>query len=41
LSADLAETSRPYFETCLEALGPKRAMFDGNFPEDKRQTVTP
>ncbi len=34
-SADLAEAWRPYFETCLDAFGTKRAMFESNFPVDK------
>jgi L-fuconolactonase len=35
-SEDLAETWRPFVETCLEAFGPKRLMFESNFPVDKR-----
>lgn len=34
-SAELAEAWRPYVETCLEAFGPQRAMFESNFPVDK------
>ena len=34
-SAELAETWRPYFETCIEAFGPERCMFESNFPVDK------
>jgi len=26
---------RPYIETCIEAFGPARAMFESNFPVDK------
>jgi L-fuconolactonase len=35
-SEDLAEAWRPFVETCLEAFGPKRLMFESNFPVDKR-----
>ena len=35
LSAELAEIWKPYFETCLAAFGPKRSMFESNFPVDK------
>ncbi|MFN7926301.1 MAG: amidohydrolase family protein [Bryobacteraceae bacterium] len=31
----LAAAFRPYFETCIEAFGVSRAMFEGNFPVDK------
>jgi L-fuconolactonase len=31
----LAEAWRPYIETCIEAFGPTRAMFESNFPVDK------
>ena len=34
-SAELAEAWRPYIETCLEAFGPARCMFESNFPADK------
>jgi predicted TIM-barrel fold metal-dependent hydrolase len=34
-SAELAETWRPYIETCIEAFGPDRAMFESNFPVDE------
>jgi L-fuconolactonase len=34
-SADLAEAWRPYFETCIEAFGVDRCMFESNFPVDK------
>jgi predicted TIM-barrel fold metal-dependent hydrolase len=36
-SEDLAAAWRPYIETCIEAFGPKRAMFESNFPPDKGQ----
>lgn len=26
-----------YIETCIEAFGPQRAMFESNFPPDKGQ----
>ena len=32
----MAKTWRPYVETCVEAFGPRRAMFESNFPVDKR-----
>jgi predicted TIM-barrel fold metal-dependent hydrolase len=35
-SDELAATWRPYVEVCLEAFGPERAMFESNFPVDKR-----
>ena len=35
-SADLAEAWRPYIETCINAFGVKRAMFESNFPPDKQ-----
>ena len=34
-SQELAEAWRPYVETCLEAFGPERCMFESNFPVDK------
>jgi L-fuconolactonase len=34
-STKLAESWRPYIETCIEAFGPARAMFESNFPVDK------
>ena len=33
----LAAAWRPYIETCIEAFGPDRAMFESNFPPDKGQ----
>ena len=30
----LAEEWRPYIETCIEAFGPERCMFESNFPVD-------
>jgi predicted TIM-barrel fold metal-dependent hydrolase len=35
LSEELANVWRPYYEICLDAFGPKRAMFESNFPVDK------
>jgi L-fuconolactonase len=35
-SEQLAKTWRPFVETCIEAFGPQRAMFESNFPVDKR-----
>ena len=34
-SQELAEAWRPYIETCIEAFGPERSMFESNFPMDK------
>jgi len=34
-SQDLAQMWRPYVETCIEAFGPDRAMFESNYPVDK------
>jgi predicted TIM-barrel fold metal-dependent hydrolase len=31
----LADTWRPYIETCIAAFGPSRSMFESNFPVDK------
>jgi predicted TIM-barrel fold metal-dependent hydrolase len=31
----LAEVMRPYIETCIEAFGAARCMFESNFPVDK------
>jgi predicted TIM-barrel fold metal-dependent hydrolase len=36
-SEDLAAAWRPYIETCIEAFGPERGMFESNFPPDKGQ----
>ncbi|MCK1588606.1 amidohydrolase family protein [Bradyrhizobium sp. 169] len=36
-SEQLAVAWGPYIETCIEAFGPQRAMFEGNFPPDKGQ----
>jgi L-fuconolactonase len=33
-SKQLAEEWRPYIETCIEAFGPERCMFESNFPVD-------
>ena len=35
-STDLALAWRPYVETCIEAFGPQRCMFESNFPVDKQ-----
>jgi L-fuconolactonase len=35
-SQELAETWRPYVETCIESFGTSRACFESNFPPDKR-----
>ncbi len=34
-SEELAQAWRPYMETCIEAFGTKRCMFESNFPVDK------
>ncbi|MEP5939109.1 MAG: amidohydrolase family protein [Erythrobacter sp.] len=34
-SEALAEMWRPYVETCIEALGPERGMFESNYPVDR------
>lgn len=34
-SEQLAAAWRPHIETCIELFGPKRAMFESNFPVDK------
>ena len=34
-SNELADAWRPYIETCIEAFGPTRCMFESNFPADK------
>src|SRR6202046_5191495 len=36
-SEQLAAAWRPYIETCIEAFGPARCMFESNFPPDKGQ----
>ncbi len=36
-SEQLAAAWRAYIETCIEAFGPARAMFESNFPPDKGQ----
>ena len=36
-SETAAAAWRPYVETCIEAFGPDRAMFESNFPPDKGQ----
>jgi predicted TIM-barrel fold metal-dependent hydrolase len=34
-SETLARLWRPYIESCIEAFGPRRAMFESNFPVDR------
>jgi len=34
-SEELAAAWKPYIDTCIEAFGPERAMFESNFPVDK------
>src|ERR1700731_542726 len=36
-SEEAAAAWRPYIETCIEAFGPERSMFESNFPPDKAQ----
>jgi predicted TIM-barrel fold metal-dependent hydrolase len=36
-SEELAAAWLPYIETCIEAFGARRAMFESNFPPDKGQ----
>ena len=36
-SEEAAAAWRPYIETCVEAFGPERSMFESNFPPDKGQ----
>ena len=36
-SKDAADAWRSYIETCIEAFGPGRCMFESNFPPDKGQ----
>ena len=36
-SEQAAAAWRPYIETCIEAFGPERGMFESNFPPDKGQ----
>ena len=35
-SEEVAAAWRPYLETCIEAFGPKRGMFESNFPVQRR-----
>lgn len=34
-SQELADAFRPYIDTCIQAFGPNRCMFESNFPADK------
>ena len=36
-SEQCAAVWKPYIETCIEAFGPDRCMFESNFPPDKGQ----
>ncbi len=40
-SEQLAEAWRPYIETCIEAFGPDRCMFESNFPVDSATAPYP
>ena len=35
IGADAGQAWRPYIETCIDAFGPTRCMFESNFPVDK------
>jgi predicted TIM-barrel fold metal-dependent hydrolase len=35
-SIELANTLKPFVETCIETFGPDRCMFESNFPVDKQ-----
>jgi L-fuconolactonase len=37
-SSQIADALRPYVEHCIDRLGPKRCMFESNFPIDKNFT---
>ncbi len=37
-SEELARVWKPYIDTCIQAFGPKRAMFESNFPVDKHSS---
>ncbi len=37
-SGELAEAWRPWIETCIEAFGAERCLFESNFPVDKLST---
>ena len=34
-SVDLAKAWQPYVDVCIEAFGPRRCMFESNFPQEK------
>jgi predicted TIM-barrel fold metal-dependent hydrolase len=40
-SEQLATTWRPYLESCIEAFGPNRSMFESNVPVDKEPATPP
>ncbi|HKD70183.1 MAG TPA: amidohydrolase family protein [Candidatus Binataceae bacterium] len=40
-SHELADALRPYIETCIQAFGPGRCMFESNFPADKESCSYP
>lgn len=40
-SEELAKAWKPYLESCIEAFGPDRCMFESNFPPDKGQCSYP
>ena len=40
-SQDLAAAWQPFVETCIDAFGPERCMFESNFPVDKHSCSYP
>jgi L-fuconolactonase len=40
-SETVANAMRPYVETCIEAFGTRRCMFESNFPPDKEGFAYP
>jgi predicted TIM-barrel fold metal-dependent hydrolase len=34
-SLELSQAWKPYIETCIEAFGSRRCMFESNFPPDR------
>jgi predicted TIM-barrel fold metal-dependent hydrolase len=40
-SGELASAWRPYVETCIEAFGANRCMFESNFPVEQGSVQLP
>jgi predicted TIM-barrel fold metal-dependent hydrolase len=40
-SETLAAMWRPYIETCIDAFGPSRGMFESNYPVDRWGATNP